>query len=172
MTDRSRIRFYLPAWTRACRRLRLLTSLPEPSTVPDQLLHQVWHVAAGRTDERREDALRHACHVVALGKDPSSKTMTAAEADRVVVLFRLLANPEDLAAMTAWDRGTVPDRNRLLWKIRNLGHADHYIGAIAGDKFGETDINRLTTPQLHDLVRTLAARTRAREQRALSATGR
>lgn len=170
MTDRSRIRFYLPAWTRAWRRLRALTTLPEPSTVPDQLLHQVWQVAARSTEPRRDDAFRHACHVVALGRDPSSKTMTAGEADRVVLLFRLLADPEDLGAMMKWEQGTGPDRNRLLWAIRNCGYSPHYVGAIAEDKFGEPDPARLSPQQLHDLVRTLAGRARARERRACHAT--
>ncbi len=170
MTDRSRLRFYLPAWTRAWRRIRTITTPPEPVAAPDQLLRQVLAVAARRAEPRRDDAVRHACHLVALGTDPSSKTMTAAQADRVVLLFRLLADPADLSAMMAWERGATPDRARLIWKIKNLGHSTHYIGAIAEDKFGECDLDRLSPEQLHELVRTLSARARARERRACQPT--
>ena len=62
MTDRSRIRFYFPAWRLAWARIRSLNDdlLPEPTSLPDQLLRQVLDVAATRPDIDREAAVRHA----------------------------------------------------------------------------------------------------------------
>jgi hypothetical protein len=166
MTDRSRIRFYFPAWRLAWARIRALdaSSLPEPTSLPDQLLRQVLDVAGTLPASGREAAVRHACHRVALGREASSKEMSAAEADRVVLLFRLLADPTDLGAAMTWDRqGPRYNRGRLLWAVRNCGHDPEYIGHICRAKFrGQEDPTRLTDPELHDLVRTLSARARAR----------
>lgn len=170
MTDRSRIRFYFPAWRLAWARIRALdaTGLPEPTSLPDQLLRQVLDVAVTLPASSREAAVRHACHRIALGRQVSSKEMSAAEADRVVLLFRLLADPTDLGAAMTWDRqGPRYNRGRLLWAVRNSGHDLEYVRHICRSKFsGQEDPARLSDPQLHDLVRTLSARARASTPRA------
>lgn len=166
MTTKSRIRFYFPAWRLAWARIRALDAsrLPEPISLPDQLLRQVLDVAGTLPDSGRESAVRHACHRIALGRDVSSTEMSAAEADRVVLLFRLLADPTDLGAVMTWDRqGPRYNRGRLMWAVRNSGHDAEYIRHICRAKFrGQEDPARLTDPELHDLVRTLSSRARAR----------
>jgi hypothetical protein len=153
------MRFYLPAWSQAWKRIRALgDALPEGVSGADQLLRQVLDVADKLGLSRRDEAVRHACHVVALGRDRSSKCLTAAEADRVVCLFRLLADPLDLGAMVEWEKPRRLDRTRLLWRVNYGRHKMPYVWAVARDKFGEPNPERLSDEQLHDLVRTLANR--------------
>ena len=73
----------------------------------DQVLAAVWRIAGqlaadggGNTDA---NALRHACHVVAIGHGVSSKKLSNADFDSVLTLFRLLADPNRLANVIAWE---------------------------------------------------------------------
>lgn len=163
MTDNSRRRFYFPAWNRAWGRLRSLDlSAVHAVDLPSHLLSQVVEISAGLPDPHTADAMRHACHLVALGRAASSKTMTAADCDRVVCLFRLLANPADLDAAMAWEGKDRRSRNRLLWALHHAGADAPYIHAISRDKFGGRCPDRLDNRELHDLVRTIKARVGSR----------
>ena len=110
------------------------------------------------------DDLRRACSMVATGRLVSSKRLSNAELDRVLALFRLLAEPDNLAAVRAWFDSDGGERRRHLYVIRQSPPA--YVSAIARDKFGTTDLDRLTLEQLRQLSLTLRNRPAARVQSA------
>ena len=108
---------------------------------------------------------RHSLHVKALGQDKSHLDFTNEDFDLVLAEFRALSQPDNLAAQF---RQQDQPRRRLLYTIRRLA-PEPYWRAIARDKFGTTDLDRLDLVQLHQLRITLAARSRSRQRRQAAA---
>ena len=108
---------------------------------------------------------RHGLHVKALGLDKSSKDFTNEDLDRVLAEFRAISQPDNLDAQL---RQQDMPRRRLLYTIGRLA-PEPYWRAIARDKFGTTDLDRLDLVQLRQLLITLAARARSRQRRAAAA---
>ena len=147
MTERQAKGSYWPAWGRVAlaegwrtERGRLVAQRPQ-STGPDemaQLRARIWDAAGGRARAGHHgigpNDLRHGCHAVALGRDKSSLDLDNRELDRVVTLFRLLADPSDLDTMMAWLHPEIGERRRLVWSIKHLA-PEAYINAIAKAKF-------------------------------------
>jgi len=104
---------------------------------------------------------RHDLHVKALGLDKSSKDFTNADLDRVLAEFRAISQPDNLDAQL---RQQDMPRRRLLYTIGRLA-PEPYWRAIARDKFGITDLDRLDLVKLRQLLITLAARARSRKIR-------
>ena len=100
------------------------------------------------------DALRHACHVIALGRQKSSKTFTNAELDRVLLVFRLIVNGDDLAARIAWEQPEQGQAKRLTWSIKHTA-PEALIVHVAKDKFGKGDWWNLGVTELRQLLMTL-----------------
>jgi hypothetical protein len=110
---------------------------------------------AGR--EVAPDDLRHACTAAALKRHVSSKAFTNSDFDKVLALLRLLANPTNLKnQIAAQNPGDDGERRRHLHVISQADAP--YVRAIARDKFGHTDLDRLTLPQLRQLSLTLRNR--------------
>jgi hypothetical protein len=171
MTPLARTHFYFPAWSQLARARawrtkdgRLLASPPaadqSAATLPDQLLRLVWTAAAqlARRDltALKPDHLRHAVTIVALKRDKSSRDFTDDEADRVVTLMRLLADPDNLDHLQSWLDPDIARRRRLEWRARQVPPA--YIAQLSADKFGTRNWQSLTTDQLRQLVLTLRHR--------------
>jgi hypothetical protein len=169
MTTAQAYRFYFPAWS-ACVKAnawhmedgRLVGNglSDQPSTINDQLpkvLTFARQIAQAQHRGPMVDDLRHACHIVALGRDKSSKVLNNAELDRVVALFKLLADPEDLSAIMAWENPVEADVKRVKWFITNTAPSA-YVAAIARDKFGTSDWESLDLKQMRFLAMTLANR--------------
>jgi len=186
MTPKESRRFYFPAWGDAAKRRgwlmmdgRLLADLaarlwlPPEHPLTDLLPMIHTHARALAADAGRApkpDDLRHACHLVALGRDLSSKRMASAQTDRVVALFRLIADPENLAHLTAWAEPDEAPRRRYVRACRLLA-TDAYILAIARDKFGPHDFEppfweQLCLPHLAQLLLTLRHRQPTKHQPA------
>lgn len=185
MTPAQQRRFYFPAWQDAARRRgwvmmegRLIADLDARLWLPPEhpltdLLPQI-HAHArtlASADQRavKPDDLRHACHLVALGHNQSSKRLTNTETDRVVALFRLIADPDSLTHLTAWAEPEQAQRRRYVRACRLLA-TDAYILAIARDKFGPGDFDppwweNLRLPHLANLLLTLRTRANRRSQR-------
>lgn len=109
------------------------------------------------------DHLRHGAHVIALGRSISSDDLKRpADIDRVFNLFKLLANPENIAAAIKWENPDMADRERLVWRIRSAA-PQAYIDAICADRFGSAYTSPfyedLPIACLRDLVKTLSERT-------------
>lgn len=178
MTPAQQRRFYFPAWQDAAKRRgwlmmegRLMADLDAPLWLPPEhpltdllpLIHQHARTrAAAAGHAPQPDDLRHACTIAALGRDKSSTRFTNAETDRLVALFRLIADPENLAHLTAWAEPEQATRRRYLRACRELA-TDAYILAIARDKFGPGEFEppfweNLRLPHLAQLLLTLRHR--------------
>jgi hypothetical protein len=131
-----------------------------------QLHEELWAVAvaagmqAGRTVAA--DDLRHACHLVAIGQDKSSTKLANPELDRILALFRLLADPDDLEAMIAWQNDQAGEVKRLVWALRQA--PDAYVRAIASDKFGTKQWETLGAEELRQLALTVRVRMAAKRK--------
>jgi len=112
------------------------------------------------------DDLRHAITTFALGRHVSSKQFTNADFDKVFALLRLLANPTDLRNLLAvQDGGESGARRRQIFVIMRA--PERYWQRIAADRFGHTDLDRLTLEQLRQLALTLRNRNPNHPARAL-----
>lgn len=131
MTEKQRTRFYFPAWGRCCHandwRMangRLVGQRADVHGVADvnALYQQVWDTAERLAVQAHcavtADLLRHACHTVAVGRDKSANDLTNAEVDRVVALFRLLTDPDDLDAVIALHHPENAERERLVFSLK------------------------------------------------------
>ncbi|HOQ48170.1 MAG TPA: hypothetical protein PLH97_10995 [Verrucomicrobiota bacterium] len=186
MTNGQKYKFYFPAWNACCQANGWHTS-DGFATVDESRLSEegrkVLTFARQRALMRdgvkllaaqpvKLDDLRHGAHWVALGRDKSSEDLTNAEVDRVVALFQVLTDPDDLGARLKWDaylRGEDPGEvKRLDWSIRHAA-PDAYVRTIAADKFGTRAWEHLNVNQKRQLAITLTERRRA--WRSASRTG-
>lgn len=106
---------------------------------------------------------RHTLHISALGYDKSHLTLTNGEFDKILSAFRALSRPSDLDSQVSL--ASMP-RTRVLYGLRNHPLGLPYVLAVAKDKFGTSDLDALTDPQLEQLRNTMANRTLARNRRA------
>ena len=163
MTDKQSRRFYFPAWRQALATFArmehkcLVCLRPE-----DEMVSRLWQIAEGiaETDLRtiQTEDLRHACHVVALGRDKSSKVLSNKEVDRVVALFKLLQDPCNIDAVMTWDNPETPDRKRLLYSIEHIALDPAYKRQVLLDKFDTRAVGTLNNVQLTQYMMTLKAR--------------
>lgn len=173
MTEAQKFHFYFPAWN-ACVRAHgwrkekgrlvgagLSTLDPRPSTEELAKVLTFAHqraITAGRSVTTED--LRHAAHIVALGRDKSSADLTNAEVDRVVTLFKLLADPDNLSVRLDWDaylRGEDPGSvKRVEFYIRKCPEA--YVRSLSASLFGTRIWENLTVKQKARLSMTLANR--------------
>lgn len=142
-----------------------------PSDLRDAIIGIAGRLAAQSEDGRLSaDCIRHACHVRALGKDKGSWSLSNKDLDRVVAVFRLLADELDLKSRLAMDRtdaadstGEVTaDRTRMLYSVQHVDLPQDYVAEILRDKFGTPDARSLSDADLRQAVMTLKARAAAR----------
>lgn len=145
MTDRQKFRLYLPAWG-ACARAngwrmvkgrlvgRGLEDAPGGGAELVSVIAAARQIAAARHRAAMPDDIRHGCHVVALGRDRSSGDLSNAEVDRVVSLFRVLTDPDDLDARLAWDNPGLAEARRVEWFLGQA--APEYVARLARDIYG------------------------------------
>lgn len=167
MTDKQAKHFYWPTWNRCCR----ANGWTSKQTLRDgrsenQGLSE-WHAKVWSTAEvlaAKEhvgvslDHLRKACHVLALGAPVSSKKLSSTAVNRVVSLFKVLTDPENLSAVMEWMNPENTQRRVLISKIKAHCH-EAYIRHISGDVFGTSNWEGLNAVQLLGLARKLGART-------------
>lgn len=178
MTQRQHKHFYLPAWIRCSKangwrmaKGRLAVSNPlqpeisssarlaPPETLPELL--QVWD-AAGQIAARwhsgiNVEHLRHACHVVAIGRGKSSLDLTNSEVNLIVALMDVLADPLDLSARRRWEFPEEVSREDTIAHCRRLA-PEGYIRAIAGRMFDVRELDDLTLGQAQSVRRKLFER--------------
>lgn len=182
MTAKQQRALYFPAWGKAAanhgwhkrgaaHRVAFFGSAPELN----DLYQRIWNIAeerAGTHDSHRflppapaTEDFRHACHIVALGVDKSSTQLTNAETDRILALFKLLADPDDLSATLAWNNPDEEKRKRMLWWINN-NCVESYVVEVCRQKFQTDDLESLNFKQLGQLHMTLKNRSNAATQPA------
>jgi len=164
-------RFYLPAWTRCARannwhNLGALRLPPRDvfSPLGTELLTRVRDVAdqLARADHRavRPDDFRHACHIVALGKNKSSLDLVNAECGRIVTLFRVLADPDDLEAVLDWENPERAEKRNLIAAAWHKA-PEAYVRHLLRYRFHSANIENLSLGQLRQLCMTLSQRREA-----------
>lgn len=167
MTSAQHKRFYLPAWSRAFaanwRRDRG-TVVRLDGRESTELLTAVETAAVARARQRAgrvsADDLRHAGHEVALGHDKSSLDLTTGEANRVVALFDLLADPLDLKARVRWECPERAEEDALRVAVRRFPAA--YVARVCRGRFGTQFWEQLRLPELRMLHVTLRERFKQR----------
>ncbi|MCW5558172.1 MAG: hypothetical protein KIT22_10125 [Verrucomicrobiae bacterium] len=169
MTEATQRRFYFPRWNAALKARWIRASgvmLPRPNAPQNEFADQVLGIAEARARKRQAlvspDDLRHACHVLALGKDLSSYDMTSWQTDRVAVLFELLVDPENLSARMRWESPDQDAVRRLHWSIQRVGFPEAYIAHVSWGKFGTKAWRTLQPLQLRQLLITLKSRAAAK----------
>lgn len=167
MTSAQAKKLYWPLWSKALRTAWFRD--PAAGYVlqsAEPMAEQITLDAQARAhDECRalsQDDLRHAAHRLALGHDQSSKTLDNRDLDRLVSLFRILADPDDLRARLDWDHPERTARRRYDHVIRT-SVPEAYARHVSADKFGQADPERLSHSQARDLAMTLRARAAARQ---------
>lgn len=180
MTKAQQTRLYFPAWHRAAaehgwqmRKGRLVGTRVAHWQSPDLdgVYQRVWDAANafGVCYHRSPvpDDFRHACHVVALGKDKPSKALNNSELDRILALFRMLASPS-LSTVGEWHNPENQERDRLVWQIKKAAPFG-YVDAICRDMFAPIYDppfwEDLPTASLRSLASTLRERKSERSTR-------
>ena len=107
------------------------------------------------------DDLRHACHVMALGRDLSHDALTNDQFNRLLLLWGdekklpgLLINPEHVRSIMFWNDPDMQKKDSLVWAIKAAA-PDEYIEKITSDIWGTKYWEDLETPQLLGLLRKL-----------------
>lgn len=137
MTEKQQKKFYFPAWRRCAEvndwvmagsrlqadlvaQRRQFEGWPEPARSAAlklldyaEALAQQEHRGVTATD------LRHGCNlVVTQGREHHSEPLTNQETNRVVVLFQLLQDPDNLDAVMEWENPDLADKRSLVSYIR------------------------------------------------------
>lgn len=130
--------------------------------------------AAGEHRGLKLDDLRHAVHILCLGRDKSSDALTPSETDRVVAMFRLIQDPEDLDArlqVDAYARGEDPGALRRVEYVIRTSAPDAYVRAIAAARFGTRHWEELKPGQKSQLAMTLKERNKSEGRKKQRLTG-
>lgn len=164
MTQNQQRRLYFPAWTQAFKanwtsdRGRIQDAV---GYTPSEWRDRVVAAADVRAREHvrgiTQDDLRHACHVVAFGRDRSSTDLRPLQMRRVLHLFRLLVDPQDLTAIMRWMDPRVDEREEAVWFLENKCR-EAYVRHIAHDLYGTKDWEGLPDGRVIALANTLRAR--------------
>jgi len=159
-------RFYFPEWNGCCRANQWRTEhgrLVQPrepvNVMHRELLAKVYAVRDQLALKVAAplDALRHACHIVALTKNKSSKELTNDEVTRVVDLFRVLAEPDNLKYVAHWTDPELSKKKNLMVMAKAKAPWA-YIVSIMTDKFHTEHLDELSVGQLQKLCFTLNQR--------------
>ena len=161
---------------------------PEHCPIRDRVVAMAQRliVTRGHGLKLNSDTLRHACHVIAFGRDLSSMKMTNKQLDQVISIFRQLAGV-DLGAMVATEQAIqernriadgrarqaidpdaptpLPDadRKRLIYALSHIDLPSGYLETLARDAHGTSDWRTLPTSALHKLRITAACRAASRQ---------
>lgn len=182
MTPKQRMR-YLRRWSAAWRRhwcgVRAGEPLARPDRGPsllrDQVVAAAASVAARRGESLTADDIRRGCHVVAIGRNASSRTLTNREQDLVIAIFDRLAEGDhelqgqvllDRHAAAAGNTSAIPtaDRSRLIRGIAASGYPAAAVAAISRDAHGTSEWRSLPTDRLARLALTIRQRAAAAAQ--------
>lgn len=107
------------------------------------------------------DDLRHACHVLALGRDVSHADFTNEQFSRLLVLLGdekklpgLLINPDHVRSSMYWNDPNLQRKDSLVFAIKAMA-PDAYIAKITADVWGTIYWEDLDVSALLGLLRKL-----------------
>lgn len=130
----------------------------DPARLTEQGRIAAGHAAARARQQHRAmtaDDLRHGCHIAALGRDCSMKELDNASFDRLLNVFRLVIDGEDLDAAERLVNPELGRRERLVHAIARMA-PDAFVREIAGDRFGTRLWEDLDVEQLLSFRRLLS----------------
>lgn len=176
MTILQRSRLYGPAWRRAweaCWHRVGGAIQPRPGRpcalpgsglpTPDQVEQVAVRYARAEFRAVTEADLRRAIRALACGRDVrSADALSHGQLQRVVAAMRVLADPDDLNSIIAWDRGTSPTRRALVGRIEASGLPDLVVSEIARSIYGTGAWRTLPDSSLAPLSRLVWKRAQAR----------
>lgn len=169
MTVSQRRHLYFPAWNRAFDVHWFLTGQrvapkdPRPaSAVRDQVETMAAAIALRAGRALSKDDIRHAAHIVALGRDKSANDLSNQEIEKVVAFFRIIADPDDLTAHMTFDADSADSSDRMHWALQHSALGENYVRAVCRGKFGTPRWEGLSPSQLRQLVITIKQRERSR----------
>lgn len=168
MTEAQLKKFYMPQWAKCARangwRMvnQRLACEPTESQSRSPWHAEVWAEAdkLARQEHRAvtADDLRHACNLVAsLGRAESSWKLTSHQCQRVVNLFKLLRDPEDLNAIIAWENADLARHRAILATLERKG-IDSTLKAISSNAYGHDRWRTLNLQQLCWVYKQIARR--------------
>jgi hypothetical protein len=177
LTEAQQRRFYFPAWNSCAvankwfmTRGRLNADLAEQTIAyaswpePGRELYSKVVCLAGELAGREHratvpDDLRHACNIVAAGRQGSG-SLDNKQTNRVVCLFRLLQDPEDLNAIMNWLNPDQADQKSYVAYLRKCGHEAAII-SISVNAYGTRQWEDLPIEKLRWLCKQLKERTKS-----------
>lgn len=126
---------YWRLWGRLARQYNLGrgVTIPAGLTVLDRVQESAQAMAGANPPTANH--WRHACHLFALGRPVSSRDLTGTDFDQVIALFRVLLDPQDLAAQERLARPEIQQRERYVFALRRSGFDESYIDTVARRKF-------------------------------------
>lgn len=173
MTLAQQRRLYFPAWNAAWRQnwrkdrgTAVLLVAPRNPDLAAEIDRMARDLAARRQATTSDRDVRYACHLRALGATTPSQDLRNSDIDRVLCLFRLLEDPDDIDAVIAWDDPALDARRRLEYGVSHTGFPEAYVRTVSSSKFGTSEWRNLTDAQLRLLIITLRERARARARKA------
>lgn len=110
--------------------------------------------------------LRHASYVAAIGRDCSHDEFTNTEFNAVLALWKLLIDPDDLAAVMEHQNPGQAARRGLIASILRNAPGEAYVAAIATRRWGTRNWKTLNDGALRQLAVTLSERARKEKQKA------
>jgi hypothetical protein len=175
MSPAQHLQFYIKRGWAPCARANnwhSIAALQQPvreaaNPLDAELLQQVRTYAEqlARREHRgiKPDDFRHACHIRAIGKNKSSWDLTNDECERVVTLFRVLANPDDIEAVMDWQDETRAKKRNLIAAVKHKAPFAYY-RVILRDRYHVEHLEDLSVGQLAQLCMTLNNRKSAWSQ--------
>lgn len=173
MTVDQQRRWYGPAWRRAfvvCwvgGSANPRPAIGRPSAhpesglpTPDQVDQVASRIARGEFRSVREEDLRRAVRMIALGRDSASaSTLPWKDLQRVVLAFEILADPDNIDRTLRWCSDDASMRRALVGCMLNLGYDRAYLDALARQIYGVpvSDLPIESASALHRLIRARAA---------------
>lgn len=133
----------------------------------------VWHVATDlATREHRAvtpEDLRHSCYVVSTSAVPGRRSAKQANSmtqlenwsfSRLLHLWALLVEPDDVAAAKHWSDPSLDTRSSYVASIKSSA-PDAYVRSISADRFGTRMWENCDVGQLRELAMTIRSRKKA-----------
>ncbi len=139
----------------------------DPSRSRSEWHSETWAIAEDYASTREcamsVDVMRRACTAIVAGRHCSTKDLTNAQFDRLLTLFDLLIDPDNLTAVMKWNDESEGLRRRCFWLIRKSA-PEAYIRTVCADKFGTSHWEDLPVDSLKQLAMTLTNRNARRHE--------
>ncbi len=132
--------YYWRLWGEACEsrgwkmKKGILQQHPSESLQESEILQIAARRATANHRATTPDDLRHACHILAAGRDCSHTALKQGEIDKLIAIFKLLIDPTNIDAAIQQEHPALGEQRRIVHKIRQFA-PEAYIDAICRAQF-------------------------------------